>query len=70
MSAVTEKRMKSKGANNPMSIMSSLPKYAVVAGGLGAFQNLSSKFNAALGVPPQGFCELPRDDDPQGSVQR
>jgi alkylhydroperoxidase family enzyme len=21
-----------------------------------AFQNLSSKFNAALGVPPQGFC--------------
>lgn len=27
--------------------------------GLVAFQNLSSKFNAALGVPPQGFCELP-----------
>ena len=25
-----------------------------------AFQNLSSKFNAALGVPPQGFCRLPR----------
>lgn len=24
-----------------------------------AFQNLSSKFNAALDVPPQGFCELP-----------
>ncbi len=24
-----------------------------------AFQNLSSKFNAALGVPPQGFCRLP-----------
>jgi AhpD family alkylhydroperoxidase len=24
-----------------------------------AFQNLSSKFNAALGVPPQGFCPLP-----------
>ena len=24
--------------------------------GLIAFQNLSSKFNAALGVPPQGFC--------------
>lgn len=23
-----------------------------------AFQNLSSKFNAALGVPPQGFCPL------------
>ncbi len=23
-----------------------------------AFQNLSSKFNAALGVPPQGFCRL------------
>lgn len=24
-----------------------------------AFQNLSSRFNAALGVPPQGFCQLP-----------
>lgn len=23
------------------------------------FQNLSSKFNAALAVPPQGFCVLP-----------
>lgn len=33
--------------------------------GLIAFQNLSSKFNAALGVPAQGFCELP-----QSSVQR
>lgn len=28
--------------------------------GLIAFQNLSSKFNAALDVPPQGFCNLPR----------
>jgi AhpD family alkylhydroperoxidase len=25
-----------------------------------AFQNLSSKFNAALDVPPQGFCVLPK----------
>jgi AhpD family alkylhydroperoxidase len=24
-----------------------------------AFQNLSSKFNAALGVPSQGFCPMP-----------
>jgi len=24
-----------------------------------AFQNLSSKFNAALGVPAQGFCAVP-----------
>jgi AhpD family alkylhydroperoxidase len=24
------------------------------------FQNLSSKFNSALAVPPQGFCMLPR----------
>jgi alkylhydroperoxidase family enzyme len=23
-----------------------------------AFQNMSSKFNAALDVPPQGFCKL------------
>ncbi len=26
--------------------------------GLIAFQNLSSKFNASLGVAPQGFCEI------------
>jgi alkylhydroperoxidase family enzyme len=25
-----------------------------------AFQNLSSKFNGALGVPAQGFCQIPR----------
>lgn len=25
-----------------------------------AFQNLSSKFNAALDIPPQGFCQIPR----------
>jgi alkylhydroperoxidase family enzyme len=24
-----------------------------------AFQNLSSKFNSALGVPSQGFCRIP-----------
>ena len=24
-----------------------------------AFQNMSSKFNSALGVPAQGFCKLP-----------
>ena len=24
-----------------------------------AFQNLSSKFNSALGVTPQGFCRIP-----------
>ena len=29
--------------------------------GLIAFQNLSSKFNSALDVPPQGFCKLPGD---------
>lgn len=28
--------------------------------GLIAFQNLSSKFNAALDVPPQGFCMIPK----------
>jgi AhpD family alkylhydroperoxidase len=27
--------------------------------GLISFQNLSSKFNSALDVPPQGFCSLP-----------
>ena len=29
--------------------------------GLIAFQNLSSKFNAALDVPAQGFCRVPRE---------
>jgi AhpD family alkylhydroperoxidase len=29
--------------------------------GLIAFQNLSSKFNSALDVPSQGFCQLPYD---------
>ena len=27
--------------------------------GLIAFQNMSSKFNAALAIPAQGFCQLP-----------
>jgi len=27
--------------------------------GLLAFQNMSSKFNAALDIPPQGFCQVP-----------
>ncbi len=31
--------------------------------GLIAFQNLSSKFNAALDVPAQGFCRVPRAKD-------
>jgi alkylhydroperoxidase family enzyme len=24
-----------------------------------AFQNMSSKFNSALAIPPQGFCKVP-----------
>lgn len=31
----------------------------VLLTGLIAFQNMSSKFNAALAVPPQGFCRIP-----------
>jgi hypothetical protein len=31
--------------------------------GLIAFQNLSSKFNSALDLPPQGFCRLPESAD-------
>lgn len=30
-----------------------------------AFQNLSSKFNAALAVPAQGFCALPARREPE-----
>jgi AhpD family alkylhydroperoxidase len=33
--------------------------YIIELTGLIAFQNLSSKFNAALGVLPQGFCKIP-----------
>ncbi|RMF47017.1 MAG: carboxymuconolactone decarboxylase family protein [Deltaproteobacteria bacterium] len=31
-----------------------------------AFQNMSSRFNAALGVEPQGFCVKPEHSDPHG----
>jgi len=34
--------------------------------GLVAFQNLSSKFNSALGVPAQGFCRLPNAGETRG----
>ena len=30
--------------------------------GLIAFQNMSSKFNAALDVPAQGFCQIPSNN--------
>ncbi len=35
--------------------------------GLIAFQNMSSKFNSALDVPPAGFCQMPgaAAEDPQ-----
>ena len=37
--------------------------------GLIAFQNLSSKFNAALDVPAQGFCRVPQPNSgAQGAV--
>lgn len=32
--------------------------------GLIAFQNLSSKFNAALDIPSQGFCAIPQQGAP------
>ncbi|MCL4744028.1 MAG: carboxymuconolactone decarboxylase family protein [Burkholderiaceae bacterium] len=39
--------------------------------GLIGFQNLSSKFNNALDVAPQGFCSLPvRIDAPRGAPAR
>ncbi len=37
--------------------------------GLIAFQNLSSKFNAALGVPAQGFCTLAPQPGGDNSVK-
>ena len=30
-----------------------------------AYQNMSSKFNAALGVPAQGFCAVPLESPPK-----
>ncbi len=38
--------------------------------GLVAFQNMSSKFNSALGVPAQGFCRLPLEIDGGGRSSR
>jgi AhpD family alkylhydroperoxidase len=38
--------------------------------GLIAFQNMSSKFNAALDVPPQGFCRLPDRTETRQSGHR
>ncbi len=35
--------------------------------GLIAFQNLSSKFNSALDIPPQGFCKIPGSNKSEGS---
>lgn len=35
-----------------------------------AFQNLSSKFNAALGVEPQGFCHAAPQPGAQGGVNQ
>lgn len=32
-----------------------------------AYQNMSSKFNAALGVPSQGFCAVPIQSSPAGA---
>lgn len=32
--------------------------------GLAAFQNMSAKFNAALDIPSQGFCQLPKGKAP------
>jgi alkylhydroperoxidase family enzyme len=32
--------------------------------GLIAFQNMSSKFNSALGAPAQGFCKMPSAEAP------
>ena len=37
--------------------------------GLIAFQNMSSKFNSALAVPPQRFCGLPVTADPSPAVR-
>jgi AhpD family alkylhydroperoxidase len=32
-----------------------------------AYQNMSSKFNAALGVPAQGFCAIPAGSPPKAA---
>ncbi len=34
-----------------------------------AFQNMSSKFNSALAVPPQGFCRIPVSVDPTPAAE-
>lgn len=37
--------------------------------GLIAFQNMSSKFNSALAIPPQSFCRLPDATDEPRATQ-
>ncbi len=37
--------------------------------GVIAFQNMSSKFNSALAVPPQGFCKFPSGMEPSTAVE-
>lgn len=37
--------------------------------GLIAFQNLSSKFNSALSVSPQGFCHLGLPEEPSSEIK-
>ena len=34
-----------------------------------AFQNLTSKFNAALGIEPQGFCAVAVPRDPESDAR-
>ncbi len=47
---------------HPLKTGAAVRSHAVVElTGLVAFQNLSSKFNSALGVPAHGFCRLPAD---------
>jgi len=38
--------------------------------GLIGFQNMSSKFNSALAVPPQGFCHIPIAGDDTETARR
>jgi AhpD family alkylhydroperoxidase len=40
------------------TLFGDIERIALELTGLIAFQNLSGKFNSALGVPPQGFCRV------------
>lgn len=66
IAVLNEKLRSSDGASTPKERKCYTHRHGEKAHELTAlisFQNLSSKFNSALGVPPQGFCQIPEKSE-------